>query len=393
MRVLLCHNHYQLRGGEDLSFEDEAWLLRSRGHSVGLFELRNEAIHDMTPWGLVRRTIWNSKSANQLRHLIRREKPDVLHCTNIFPLISPSVYSAARSEGIPVVQGLHNYRLICPNACLFRDGRVCEDCLGKLFPWPGIVHGCYRDSRAASAVVATMLGVHRWLDSWNRGVTRYVTPSEFSRLKLIEGGLPADRISVKPNFLRVVPEFGAGAGNYAVFVGRLSPEKGLNVLLDAWKSVASELDLKIVGDGPLSALVQAAASADPRIVWLGHRPTEEVLSIIGNARFLVMPSIWYETFGRTIIEAFAKATPVVVSDAGAMSELVSDGRTGLHFKMGDPVDLAEKVRFLVSNRSFTEQLRMNARHEFEKHYTAELNYRMLMDLYELAIASYTRNPR
>jgi glycosyltransferase involved in cell wall biosynthesis len=384
MKVLLCHNHYQQPGGEDQSFAAEARMLEDRGHEVIRYTLHNDAIDDMRRWDVARRTVWNPEVYHTLRRLIRHERPDVVHTTNTFPLLSPAACYAARAEGVPVVQALRNYRLLCPNALLMRQGQVCEECLGKFVPWPAVVHSCYRDDRAASAVVAGMLTAHRALRTWTRKVSLFFTLTEFARQKLIEGGLPAKRIVVKPNFIDPDPGPGLGRGSYAVFVGRLSPEKGVTTLLAAWERLASPLPLKVVGDGPQAELVRQAASRDPRIAWLGRRSPEEVLRILGDAAFLVMPSVWYETFGRTIIEAFAKGTPALVSRLGAMAELVTEGRNGLLFEAGNPADLAAKAARLLEDPELHARLRREARREFEQKYTAETNYRMLLAIYERA---------
>jgi glycosyltransferase involved in cell wall biosynthesis len=384
MKILLCHNYYQQPGGEDQSFAAEARLLEAHGHEVLRFTRHNDSIDEMSRWDIARRTFWNRDTYRQLRRLIRRERPDLMHCTNTFPLISPAAGYAARAEGIPVVQSLRNYRLLCPNALFLREGRVCEDCLGKAVPWPGVVHGCYRNSRAATAVVAGMLAGHRALRTWTRTIDLFFTLTEFARRKFIEGGLPAERIVVKPNFIDPDPGPGAGRGGYAIFVGRLSPEKGVETLLSAWSRMSVALPLKIVGDGPLAESVRAAGARDPRIEMLGRRSASEVLDLVGEASCLVMPSIWYETFGRTIIEAFARGTPVIASRIGALAELVDDGRTGLLFTPGDPSDLALKVQQLLADAPRLAQMRQEAREEYRRKYTPEINYRMLLAIYDRA---------
>ncbi len=390
MKVLLCHNYYQQPGGEDQVFAAESRLLHSRGHEVLEYTKHNDDINDMGRLEAARKTIWNRQIYRELRDLIRREHPDILHAANIFPLISPAAYAAARDENVPVVQSLHNYRLICPKALLMRDGRVCESCLGKRTPWPAVVHACYRGSRAATAVVATMLAVHRRRGTWTQLVDRYIALTEFARQKLIEGGLPAEAITVKPNFLPEDPGAGDGLGKYAVYVGRLSPEKGVQVLLDAWSRISSDMPLRLVGDGPLAETVRKAAASDARIEWLGQKPHDEVLDLIGDARLLVFPSNCYETFGLSIVEAFAKGTPVVASRLGAMQELISDGYTGLCFRSGDADDLSAKVQQLWSNHSELARMRSQVRGEFEAKYTADANYEMLMSIYGQVLNNTSR---
>ncbi len=381
MKVLLCHNHYQQRGGEDQCFDAESHLLQAHGHEVLRFTVHNDAITDMNRWSLTRKTIWNRATYSDLRALIRQRRPDVFHCTNIFPLISPSAYYAARDEGVPVVQSVHNYRLFCCNALLMRDGRVCEDCLAKRVAWPGILHGCYHHGRAASAAVVAMQSVHRAMHTWTRLVDRYVALSHFSRNKLIDGGLPREKIVVKPNFVHPDPGPGQGNGQYAIFVGRLAPEKGIDTLLQAWHLLQQPIPLKIVGAGPLQQQVAKASRRNSSIHWMGQLPVDQVLALIGDAACLVMPSICYEHFPRTIAEAFAKGTPVIASRLGAMTELIDDGRTGLLVKPADAADLASKLTHFFAGSSTFPAMRKAARRQYERNYTADVNLRMLLAIY------------
>ncbi len=380
MKVLLCHNFYQHPGGEDQVFADEATLLETHGHQVVRYTVHNDKIEEMSRASAACRTLFSRQSYQQVRRLIRRERPQLLHATNTFPLISPAVYYAAQAEGVKVVQSLHNYRLLCPNGLLLRNGAACESCIGRRLAWPAIVNKCYRNSRAGSAVVAGMLLAHRTLGTWTTAVDRYIALTEFARQKFIDGGLPAAKISVKPNFVQSNPSIGNGSRGDVLFVGRLSPEKGLETLLDAWRHVRSPLELRIVGDGPLRPQVEAAVASDPRIHWLGRLPNDQVLTAIGAAGVVVCPSHCYETFGRTVIEAYAKGTPVAVTSHGAMNELVVDGQTGVTFEPGQPQALAKAVkRLLASDRM---AMRRAARSQFEQHYQAETNYQMLLQIYE-----------
>lgn len=381
MKVLLCHNYYQLPGGEDGVFADEGELLRAYGHEVLEYTKHNDTIKEMTGIGVAKRALWNRHTYRELRTLLRREQPDVMHCTNVFPLVSPSAYYAARDEKVPVVQSLHNYRLLCPNALCLRDGKVCEDCVGRVFAWPAVRHACYRNSRSATATVAMMQMFHRFKKTWTKAVDRYIALTEFGRQMFLSAGIPAERIDVKPNFVRNDPGVGTGHGNYVVFVGRLSHEKGVTTLLDAWAQLDEPVALKIVGDGPMADVVQNAAETDSRIEWLGWRTAEEVSAIVANASATVMPSIWHETFGRVIIESFAVGTPVIASRHGAMAELITPDRTGMHFDVGCPADLAAKVTELFRDQVRLAAMRELARKEFEEKYTMSRNYQCLMSIY------------
>jgi glycosyltransferase involved in cell wall biosynthesis len=393
MKVLLCHNYYQQPGGEDQSFLAEGRLLEANGHEVFRYTVHNDALKQASLLGAARRTLWNRQTHDAIRSLLRKHRPAVMHCTNTFPLLSPAVYYAARREGVAVVQSLRNYRLLCPAATFHRDGRVCESCLGKTVPWPGVLHGCYRGSRAATAVVSALVSGHRLLRTWTQAVDQYFTLTHFARQKFLEGGFPADRLHVKPNFVDPDPGPGSGTGGFAIFVGRLSPEKGVATLLEAWQYLGGDIPLKIVGDGPLRDQVRQAATPESSIHWLGRRPTEEVLALLGEAAFLVMPSTWYETFGRTIIEAFSRATPVIASRLGAMAELVQDHRNGRLFTVGDAVDLAATVRQLWTDSALRTALRQTARQSYLHKYTGARNYEILLNIYQQALSRSRRTPR
>ncbi len=387
MRIALIHNRYRLPGGEDSVFVEEQALLKINGHSVLDHTVDNSSIADSIV-GRVKTavvTVWNHKAYWELRQLFREGKPDVAHFHNFFPLLSPAAYYAARAEGVPVIQTLHNYRLTCPSALLFRNGHPCEECLGKAFPWAGIVHKCYRNSRAASAVVASMIASHRALGTWINKVDLYLALTDFARKKHIQGGLPPDQVFVKPNFVYPDPGVGEHQGKYALFVGRLSAEKGLDILLDSWQLLRGRFTLVIAGRGPLEPVIREATARIPGVRWLGPRPAEEIRKVMGNALILILPSRWYETFGRVAIEAFAKGTPVIASNIGATAELVCDGRTGLLFRSRDARDLAAKIEWAFRHEEQVRLMGREARVEYETKYTAGINYRKLMEMYELAI--------
>lgn len=380
--VLSVHTYYQQSGGEDTVFASEVALLRERGHDVMTYTLHNGVLAAMPKIQAALCVHWNTGAYRELRQKIRAFRPQVVHVHNTFPLASPAVVRAAKAEGIPVVVTLHNYRLFCLNALFYREGRPCEDCLGHL-PWRGVIRGCYR-SKGESMVVASILTLHRVLDTWGL-VDQFITPSEFSRRKCIEGGLPENKIVVKPNFVHPDPGMGDGGGGYALFVGRLTPEKGVRTLLRAWELLGGRVNLWIVGDGPLAPEVREAARSLPGVRWLGRKTLEEVYALMGSALFLVLPSECYETFGRVAIEAFAKGTPVVAANIGAVGEVTRDGSTGLNFRPGDPEDLAATVERLLSHPEELCRMRKEARAEYEAQYTAERNYQMLMEIYERAI--------
>jgi glycosyltransferase involved in cell wall biosynthesis len=387
VRVLVVHNYYQQPGGEDQVFAAEAHLLELHGHEVARYELHNDQIAELSCLRLGAATVWNGSSYRNLRDIVRIWRPDVVHFHNTFPLISPAAYYAAKADLLPVVQTLHNYRLLCPAATFYRNGGACEDCLGKFAPYSGIIHACYRGSRAATGAVAAMLTVHRTLGTWNRQVDVYVALSAFASSKFVEGGLPPQKIAVKPNFLHPDPGAGDGRGRFALFVGRLTSEKGLRTLIESWRQVTPRLPLKIVGDGPLADSVSQAARDIPGLEWLGRQPQYKVMELMKAAVILIVPSVWYECFPMIVVEALASGLPVIASNIGSLSSIIENGRTGLHFDPGNADDLARKVTWALDNPNEITRMRRNARSEYKSKYCADRNYSMLVDIYRRAVAS------
>jgi glycosyltransferase involved in cell wall biosynthesis len=388
--VMLVHNFYQQRGGEDSVVEAELRLLNKAGHRTATFFRHNQEIGDYSWWAkgmLGVRAVWSQDSAREMRSALQREKPDLVHFHNFLPLLSPALYYVCKDVGIPVIQTLHNYRLLCPSATLYRDGKVCEDCLGKLVPWPGIVHKCYRQDRLASAAVGAMITTHELIGTWKGVVDRYIALTEFARRKLSENGIPGHKIVVKPNFLDPDPGAKKGHGEYALFIGRLSPEKGVRTLFDGWRRLKTPVPLVIVGEGPCEPDVIAACRELPSIQWSGHMAKDKVIEAMKRARFLVLPSECYESFPLALVEAFGCALPLVASDLGAMSELVDDGRTGLTFRASDPGDFAAKVDWAWSHPWELEQMGREARGEFEAKYTASANHETLLAIYNQVLLS------
>lgn len=382
MRIALVHNFYQRPGGEDRVFAAEGALLEAHGHEVSRYVVHNDRVRAMSALALARTTLWNGSLARELRARWRGERIELVHFHNTFPLISPAACHAARAEGLAVVQTLHNYRLLCPEATLFRDGHACEECLGRFVTWPAVVHRCYRDSRTASAGVTSMLALHRMLRTWTRAVHVSITPSDFARAKFIEGGFPADRVVTKPHFLTDDPGIGTHGGGYALFVGRITRHKGITILLDAWRNLDPPFPLRIAGTGPLEHLLQRPPAG---VEWLGQQSPEQVATLMREAAFLVMPSGMHETFGLTLIEAFATGLPAIVSRRGPLAELLQDGVTGLHAEPDRVDDLVAKVRWAIAHPAELAVMGRCARHEFDAKYTAAPNYELLMRIYQRAL--------
>lgn len=387
MDIVVAHDFYQQRGGEDQCVEDEVRMLRSHGHNVIEYFVHNDSLKGMHPFTLAANTIWSKQAFKDLGAIVRDRRPQVVHFHNTLPLISPSAYYAVKQHGAAVVQTLHNYRLLCPNGLFFRQGSVCEDCCGKMVPWPAIANKCYRGSRAATATISGMLAVHRLAGTWRSAVDMYITLSAFGRSKLIAGGVPAGRITTKPNFLARGAEPGSGRGGYVIYAGRLSSEKGIDLLLDAWGALGRDVPLKIIGDGPLAGRVKDACSNEPAIEWLGQLEIDAVYELIGDAEALIVPSRCYENFPRVIVEAFGKGTPVIAPDFGPIGEIIENGVTGLLFEPGDPTDLAEKVRWMLADGAGRAHMRRAAYQAYADNFTEDANHRRLMRIYELAIAT------
>jgi glycosyltransferase involved in cell wall biosynthesis len=397
--VLAIHNHYQQPGGEDQAFAAETRLLEANGDEVIRYTTHNDRVAELGPFDLASRTIWNKDTYLDLRKIIRERQPDVMHAHNTFPLISPAAFAAARDGGVPVVQTLHNFRLLCANGLLFRDGHVCEDCVGRTIPWPAVVHKCYRDDLAASAVVASMLLFHRAKGTWQHDVNLFIALTDFARSKLIAGGLPADKIVVKPNFVEwevdSPPNNGESEHDYLLYVGRLSEEKGIRTLIAAWNASSELLPLCIVGDGPLKDEVLRAAATNPRIRWLGYRPAAEVQQLMRGARALVFPSECYEMFPLVVLEAYSMALPVIASRSGSLECIIEDGKTGLLFNVASSPDLLDKVRRATLHLEEMARMGGNARAVYLERYTGAVNYRRLRAIYECASAlrDNDTNPR
>jgi glycosyltransferase involved in cell wall biosynthesis len=397
LKILLVHNFYQRRGGEDVVFEAERRMLEHAGDGVVSYTRHNDEIDAYAlprRTDLALRTVWAWDSHRELLELLKRESPDVAHFTNTFPLISPSAYDACDAAGVAVVQSLHNYRLVCPAATLWRDGHPCEECIDHGLT-RSVRHGCYRGSRAATSVLAGMLAIHRLRKTWSTRVDRYIALTGFARERLIAGGLPADRIVVKPNFvdpdpraeLPVATSAAASAAPTVLFAGRLEPEKGVYTLLDAWQQLADPIPLRIAGEGSLLDALRdrIAREAIPGVELLGVLSRDRLLEELSRARLLVFPSEWYEGMPMILLEAMACGVPAVASRLGGMPEMIDEGRIGRLFHPGNAGDLAAKVSALWSDPEQSLRLGAAARAEFETRYTRDANYAPLIAIYREAI--------
>lgn len=391
MKVLIVHNRYQQRGGEDSVVEAERQILEAHGVGTELLEADNDHIQGVSArLKAAIAVFYSADGVTRLRRAIAKCEPDVVHVHNWFPTFSPAIFSACNRSGIPVVHTLHNYRLLCVKASLYRDGSPCEDCLGTALRLPGIIHGCYRGSRAGSAAATAAMLTHWRSGTWHNAVDRFIALSEFGRNKLLEGGLPPAKVVVKPNTLAKDPGIRSGAGGYFAYVGRFTDEKGVPTLLECWRRGVDLPRLCIVGNGPLDALVREAAATLNNMEWIGTRTPSEVLDVIGNARALICPSRWYEGMPRVVIEAMAVGTPVIASQLGTYLEMVEHGKSGMLFEAGRPEALLACVREVAAMSDMAD-MRAAVRHQFDYRYGAEMNYRKLMEIYEEAIAARSVN--
>lgn len=385
MTILTLHNCYQRPGGEDQVYRAESALLEERGHRVIRFTEDNARIPSLGCVRAALTSLWNPVAAREVRRIIRRERVTVAHFHNTFPLLSASVLRAARQAGAAVVQTLHNYRLLCPNGLLFRAGGPCRLCVGRRFPWPGLRHGCYRSSRAATALAAASVLTRRLTGTWHDGVDAYIVLSEFARSLLLQSGAPADKVIVKPNFVYPDPGMGDGAGGYVLFLGRLSEEKGLRVLVKAWKMLKPATKLRIIGDGPLAGWLARQADGDG-IEWRGPLPRDQALAELRGAALLAAPSLCYEGSPLAVLEAFATGAPVAASALGGLAELVRPGLTGWLIPPGDAEAWAATLDQALSQPKLLRQMRRQARLDYEAHYSAEANYQMLLAVYRQALS-------
>lgn len=388
MRIVIAHNTYLERGGEDSVVEAEYALLTARGHEVARFTIGNEAIDGMNALTLGTKTVWNHDSYRQLRSFLQLHRPDVVHFHNTLPLISPSGYAAARAEGAAVVQTLHNYRLVCPSGLMYRAAAPCDLCVSQRVPWPGVQHACYRGSRAATAAVATMLTWHRATGTYRKLVDRFIALTDFARATFTRGGLDPSKVVVKPNFLADDPAIGPG-GDSIVYVGRLSHEKGVLDLLRAWGEVGQGR-LRIIGDGPLEQEVRDASAALPNVEVLGRLGRQATLQHLQQALVTVFPSRWYEGMPMAIIESFATGTPVLAYRHGAAAEMIEHERNGWLVEPHDVASLTRVLRTVTDDPDVALALRGSARTRFEAAYGADENYAQLLSIYRTARGSVPR---
>ena len=394
MKVLLIHNFYQFHGGEEESFLSEKKLLQNKNHKIITFVRDNKSIRNYMPIKKVTfvvNTIFSFDTYRKLRKIVTEEKPDIAHAHNIFPLISPAVYYILKRYNIPIVQTVHNYRLLCLNGLfLTNNGKICEKCKKGNFFY-GILNKCYHKSYLQSFVMAITIFIHRiFLKTFSRKIDTFISPSKFLKEKLIEGKIPEEKIIVKPHFIeceRIKPSY--EFDNYAVYMGRLSKEKGLFTLVRAFKNIMN-ITLKIVGDGPIRKDLENYIDREriKNVQFLGYINGDDRFDVLKKAMFMLFPSECYENMPYTILESFACGVPVVASRIGGLKELVIDGYNGLLFEPGNIEDLKQKIVNLLNSRELLLKMRYNARKTAEERFSEKKGYENLIEVYQKA-----KNPR
>lgn len=391
MKILQVHNFYKQAGGEDSVLNREKELLLKKGQSVKQFTKNNDEIKGVFK-GLYTAitTRFSVKSRNDFDKYLEVNDCDLVHVHNFFPLITPSIFDVTSNKKIPVVLTLHNYRLIHPNGLMLHEGKIDERSI-KGSAYQCVKDGVYRGSIIQTAIVANMIEYHRRKGTWKNKVDAFIALTEFAKRKFVEGGLPADKIFVKPNFvenpftksLQFDPDHKKKG---YLFVGRISEEKGIKDLIDAWINLNPSIQLTIIGDGPLKKVLERKSSANENVNWLGNISNDEVLFWLSKTKAMIFPSKCYEGFPMTILEAMSIGCPVISSNIGSQESIIEDGSTGLHFKAGDSMDLIDKVSLLESNEELADKLGKNARKEYLNNYTPERNYKMIMEIYDEVIS-------
>lgn len=386
MRILIIHNKYQCPGGEDAVVESEGALLAQNGHVVDYLIFDNAIIQTrLDQWIAGISNLYNFNSARLLQSKIFAFKPDLIHVHNFVPLVSPAVFFVAKRFRIPVVATLHNYRLICPSATLFFDHQIYEKSIQSLFPIHSILKGVYRKSRLQTAAIAIMTCFHNLAGTWKNKIDKYIVLTEFASEKFKQSALrvPEKKFFVKPNF---VPDYGDGKlqrDDFFLFVGRLSEEKGIEMLLKT--ASRYHFNLTIIGDGPLKHMVLEYARNYSNISYMGYQHKVSVIHQMKRCTALIFPSLWYEGFPIAILEAFSTGTPVIVSGLGGLPDIVQNNVNGLNFKPGDQQDLLYMVMLLLDDPKLRAQLGSNARYTYLTRYTPQINYELLLKIYQEAI--------
>jgi glycosyltransferase involved in cell wall biosynthesis len=395
MKILIVHNYYgsAAPSGENTVFETERKLLFKQGHTVLEHIRHSDEIRDRGKFGIIQgalSTPWNPFSLHAIRSILINEQPDIMHVHNTFPLLSPAIYYAAKNLKTATVLTLHNYRTYCAAGIPMRNETSCIECLDKKTSIPSLKYGCYRDSKLATLPMALMIELHRKIGTWTNNIDSFIALTEFQKKTFIHAGLPEEKVYVKPHFYE-------GNSNSLkwnlrkdkiVFIGRLGKEKGCQYIIDVWEKWNDAPIIEIIGDGPQKNELQIQIlkkNLSDKIKLLGQQSYTETQKLLSTVKLLIIPSICFEGFPMVIREAFAHGVPVAGSDIGSIPDIVDDGVNGVLFKPGNSEDILEKVKGLWNDQDRLELLAKAAKEKFEKFYTADINYQILMDIYQKAI--------
>ncbi len=388
MKIFVAHNHYQQYGGEDAVSLSEIELLKKKGEEVLFYERSNQEIQSLNAFSrfnVMMSMPFSQSSYRAVKEKIRAFKPDVVHAYNTFFMITPALYQACYEENVPVVQSLYNYRLVCANALLLRNGKFCDDCLTQS-RWKSVAHKCYRKSSVLTAFLVRMINAQWRKKTWTTRVDRYIVATEFSKNVFIRAGIEPNKITIKPHFIPEHPIMSPVSQNYALYVGRISTEKGVEMMVKAWGRVKN-FTLKVMGEGPLLQTLRdyVAREKITNVELLGFQSQKDYEQLLRNAKVVVVPSINNDNFPRVMVEAYGNGVPVIGSSLGGIKEYIKDQKTGLVFKVGDQEDLVRKINWVIENQEECANMRTSARKEYEEHYTADKNYDILKRIYREAI--------
>lgn len=383
-KILVVHNYYQIPGGEDTVVENEVKLLKENGHKVILYNRNNNEIKNFS---MIKKIllpfmmIFNLRTYREIRKIIKEENIDIVHVHNTLNLVSPAVYYAALSLKVPVIQTIHNFRLLCPSGTFYRDGHICEDCVAKGMRC-SIKHGCYRESKLQTLIYVFNLKIHQFLGVY--GKINYIALTEFNKEKLLNFKQIEDkRIFIKPNFsensINMVPY--EQRDDYFVFVGRIDKLKGIEMLLQAWKTMGKEaLELIICGTGPEEEWCKKYIEENEllKIKMMGFLSIREVNKMIAYSKALILPTQWYEGFPMVIVEAYSNGTPVIGSNLGNTGNIIKENKTGLKFSANSLKELSECIEKIKQNNTICDSVIQ----EYRENYTKEKNYEILKAIYD-----------
>ncbi len=383
MKIVLFHNYYQLPGGEDCVVQAEQKLLQSHGHDVDLYAVKNKTLENFNFFKKFKSTLWNQDCYHLFLSYLKKEKPDIIHLHNDFPLASPAIIHAAHVAGVPIIQTLHNYRQMCANGLLSRKGKACEECIGKNFGWPAIVHKCYRDGYLASFAGAMRNFVHYKKKTWTQLIHGFIAPTEFVKQKYVDSGIDPSHIIVKPHFVEKPGTVSAKGGGFGLVIGRLTPEKGVDQILEIYDSDKTLPPIKFVGRGPLKNHIEEMASKDQRISFEPWADASVLAQLYDACDYVICAARVYETFGRVIAEAFSHGKPVVCPSGGAFEELVEDHLTGCIY---DPnaggQGLSQAIKRMTQLLKQSPQtIQQRCYETYRRRFSAEQNYHFLIKIY------------